>query len=95
MAMLTFLVTITVIVVSICAGHRFTMSLYARKAIGVHARQVSSAGKEAYSVSRSRDASLARVQDYGLHYARTGFLIFAVLMAIIVLGLIALISAIF
>ena len=94
MAMLTFLVTIAVLIASICAGYRFNMRLYANGALGENPRGMSTAGDESYPVLRNRDASLVRVRDYGLHYARTGILVLAVLVAVIVLILIALISSV-
>lgn len=86
MAMLTFLLTITVCSVLIFVGYRVSMFLYMHGAVGVSPHQMS---KEAYSLREARDASLIRVRDYSLRY---GLLIFAVLMLVIVIGLVVLIS---
>ncbi len=95
MAMLTFLVTIAVLIALICAGYRFNMRLYANGALGGNPRGMSAVGEESYPVRRNHDASLVQVRDYGWHYARTGILVLAVLVAVIVLILIVLISSVF
>jgi hypothetical protein len=52
-------------------------------------------GEEVYSERRTRDSSLVRVQDYGLHYARAGLFVFAIVILAVVLVLIALIASLF
>ena len=94
MAMLTFSVTIAVLIASIYAGHRFNMYLYARGAVGGHTREIASVGEESYAVRRSHEASLIQVQDYGLHYARTGILIFAAIALLLVVSIVILIISV-
>jgi hypothetical protein len=94
MAMLISLLTIAVLIVSMYAGHRFNMRLYAHGALGGHAGKMQSIERESYAVRRDRDASLVRVRDYGLHYARTGILIVAVLMLVLVFSVVILISSV-
>ncbi|HEY3993496.1 MAG TPA: hypothetical protein VGM01_11535 [Ktedonobacteraceae bacterium] len=94
MAMLTFLVTIAVLIASIYAGHRFNMYLYARGAVGGHARGMASVEEESYTVSNSNEASLIQVRDYGLQYARTGILIFAAIALLLVMGIVILIISV-
>lgn len=93
MALFTFLVTMAVLVALICAGYRFNMRLYSRGALGAHSRRVYEV-ERARSAHRSHDASLIQVRDYGLHLARAGVVIFAVLVVIIVVGLVVLISSV-
>ena len=94
MAMLTSLVTIAALIASIYAGHRFNMYLYARGAVGGHAREISSVGEESYAVHRSHEASLIQVRDYGLQYARTGILVFAAIALLLVMGIVILIISV-
>lgn len=89
MSMLTFLLTIAVLGVASCAGYRLNMYLYASGALGGRARRTQPVESEPYPLSRSQDIPL----DYGLHYARAGLLIFAILTSVIVVGLIALIAS--
>lgn len=90
MALLVFLLTITILAASIYAGYRFNMRLYALGVLGAHARRTYG-GR---SVHRSRSASLSRVQDSGLHLARAGVIIAGSLLLIVVIGLIILVAAI-
>ncbi len=95
MAMLIFLVTLTVLIASIYAGYRFNMHLYAHGVLGDHSRKMAYEVEESSStVLSSRDNALPRVRDYGLQYARTGILVFAIMVVGIIVCLMALISAI-
>ncbi len=94
MAMLTFLVTIVVLSAFIYAGHRFNMYLYARGALGANSRRMEPAGRESYPARQSRAEALIEVRDYGLHYARTGILIFAVLTLLLVMTVMVVVSSV-
>lgn len=91
--MWAFLLTTALLVLAIYAGYRFNMYLYARGILGSHHMHSDEEG--AYPTRRKRDSSLIRVQDYGLHYARTGLLAFAIVILAMVLILIALIASLF
>lgn len=90
MAMLTFLLTVAVLGIASCAGYRLNMYLYASGALGKRARRMQLAEAEAYPMSQPQDVPL----DYGLHYVRTGFLMFVILISVIVVGLIALLVSV-
>jgi hypothetical protein len=76
------------------AGHRFNMYLYARGVVGGHARSMQSIVEESQIVHQSQDGALIQVRDYGLHYARLGILIFAIVTIVLVLGIVILISSV-
>lgn len=99
MAMLIFSLTVALLGVAICAGHRLNMYLYASGALGGREHRMRlaetqeyalAAETETYPLSQPQDVPL----DYGLHYVRTGFLMFVILTSAIVVGLIALIVAV-
>lgn len=94
MALFTFLVTMAVLAALICAGYRFNMRLYARGALGAHPRRMVYEVEESRSAHRSREASLIQVRDYGLHLARAGVVVVAVLVLIVVVGLVVLVSSV-
>lgn len=94
MAMLISLTTIATLIASMYAGHRFNMYLYARGAVGGRARRLQPVARESHAVRQSGDGSLLQVRDYGLHYARTGILIFAIVVLVLVFGVVILISSV-
>jgi len=94
MIMFASVVTIAMLIALACAGYRLNMYLYTRGALGVHARQMSSLERESHSMRRKHEASLVQVRDYGLHYARTGILLFVILVTTLLLVLVALISSV-
>jgi hypothetical protein len=94
MTMFASLVTIAILIASIYAGYRFSMYLHACGALGANARRMSTFERESVSPRRKRDSSLVQVSDYGLRYARTGILIFAILVSAILMIVVALISSV-
>lgn len=95
MAMLTSLLTIVMLIAAIYAGHRFNMYLYARGAVGGHARRIhQSVSEESYTAGQSHATSLIQVRDYGLHYARTGILVFAAIALLLVFSIVILIVSV-
>lgn len=87
--MATFLLTVTVLGISIYAGYRLNMYLFTRGAVGASLHQVQPAGGPAHS---SRGVPVVE-RDYGLRYARTGILILALVVALLASGLVVAILA--
>jgi hypothetical protein len=94
MAMLTFLVTIVVLSASIYAGYRFNMYLYAHRALGANSRRMAPGRRASYPARQPRNDALIEMQDYGLRYARTGILIFAVLTLLLVMTVMVVVSSV-
>lgn len=88
MAVVTFLLTVTVLSASIYAGYRFNMYLYARGAVGSGSRQMRSIVSEPFPVSPVRKVAVMEERDYGLRYARIGILVIGSLAVALVVGLI-------
>ena len=89
--MATFLLTVTVLGVSIYAGYRLNMYLFTRGAVGASLHQVQPAGG---AVHPARGVPVVE-RDYGLRYARTGILILAVVTMLVAFGLVIAILALF
>ena len=91
MAMLLALLTILMLFASMYAGHRFNMYLYARGAVGRHRQHMM---RESHALRQVREGSLVQVRDYGLSYARTGILIFAIVLLALVFSVVILIASV-
>jgi hypothetical protein len=94
MSMFASLITLAGLIAAMYAGYRFNMYLYARGALGARPR-VLPAAEEGRIIRDRDDASLIEVRDYGLRYARTGILVVAIVLALLLLITVALVSSIF
>lgn len=96
MAMVTFLVTAAVLSAFIIIGYRLNMYLYTRGAIGGYGRSGQMEGDDDVSyVRRVQEASLVKVRDYGLSYARTGILVLALVILGVIVSVVFLITTAF
>jgi hypothetical protein len=90
--MIAFLLTVVVIGALVYSGYRLNIYLYTYGAMGAASDQVQPVGAE-FGVRPLRAGEMEE-RDYGLRYARTGLLIIAVCLVLLVLGLIVAIFAI-
>ncbi len=95
MAMLTFLLTLAVLSVAIYKGYRFSMSLYARGAMGMPEQQLPRFGEDVQPVQQKQGTSLMLIQDYAMRYARVGLFLLAGLVLLIVIVLATLMFSVF
>lgn len=90
--MVALVLTIVVLSVLILVGYRLSMYLHAQGVVGVNTRaeQRVSSGQNTSSLVYDINE---RKRHYSPHYARTGILLTAGILAIVVLGLIVALSA--
>lgn len=87
-----FLLTVVVLGLLIFAGYRLTLYLYSRGAVGVSSRQMQSVAREPSFIRPVRDVVLEGSR-YGVHYARVGILMTAIVIIALMVVLVAVLAS--